>query len=52
MKNNLKNFLGIIIMICFLILPFLVFAQEEEAGSAAQPSNNTESETSFSGAAP
>ncbi len=33
MKKNLKNFLGIIIITCFLILPFLVFAQEEgEAG--------------------
>lgn len=46
MKNNLKNFLGIIIMICFLILPFLVFAQEEEeAGSAARGQQMTTQST-------
>ena len=53
MKKNLKNFLGIIIITCFLILPFLVFAQDEgEAGDAAsgqQPTTEVITTTSHSG---
>lgn len=51
MKKNLKNFLGIIIITCFLILPFLVFAQEGEAGDGArgQQTVSTTTEISTSG---
>ena len=42
MKKILKTLLGIIIMISFLILPFFVFAQEEELNNSQEASQNTE----------